>query len=237
MRIKSCSEDMNRYDQGDFASRIARATAVDETSVREVVRLVLEELHRISIVHEKGPTAAVMETCFSFGAEAAFHLTGIYACEHDYHGRHDDAGAWAELAMRFIPTAYREGCDRIAPWFSQKTAARLKLEAADDVDSVRRGHDHNVSQPAGAMDVSVEEVDPLAERFAAEHRRFLEENNPSVLSKQDDPESYLSSAGSLAAESFRHQVHSFKNSPEQQKLPHLDRMRALQNYLELVGNR
>ena len=58
--------------------------------------------------------------------------------------------------------------------------------------------------------------------------------NPSVLSKQDDPESYLSSAGSLAAESFRHQVHSFKNSPEQQKLPHLDRMRALQNHLESV---
>ena len=39
--------------------------------------------------------------------------------------------------------------------------------------------------------------------------------NPSVLSNQDDPESYLSSAGSLAAESFRHQVHSL-NSPEQQ---------------------
>ena len=52
--------------------------------------------------------------------------------------------------------------------------------------------------------------------------------------KRNDPESYLSSAGSLAAESFRHQVHNFKNSPEQQKLPHLDRMRALQNHLELV---
>jgi hypothetical protein len=33
-----------------------------------------------------------MATCFSFGADAAFHLIGLFASEHHYHGRHDDAG-------------------------------------------------------------------------------------------------------------------------------------------------
>jgi hypothetical protein len=32
--------------------------------------------------------------------------------------------------MRFIPAAYREGCERIAPWFAEKTAARRELDAA-----------------------------------------------------------------------------------------------------------
>jgi hypothetical protein len=121
---------MGQNDRADLVSRIAKATGMDAEKVTEVVRLAFEELHRISIIDEKGPTATVMETCFSFGVEAAFHLIGIYASEHDYHGRDDDAGLWAEVAMRIIPTAYREGCDRIAPWFSEKTADRLELDAA-----------------------------------------------------------------------------------------------------------
>ena len=56
--------------------------------------------------------------------------------------------------MRFIPAAYRDGCDRIAPWFSQKTLARLELEAAiqqhvriasNDVDSLSCSQDHTMS--------------------------------------------------------------------------------------------
>jgi hypothetical protein len=47
---------------------------------------------------------------------------------HDYHGRDDEAGIWVEVAKRFIPDAYREGCQRIAPWFAGKTADRLALD-------------------------------------------------------------------------------------------------------------
>ncbi len=77
-------------------------------------------------------------------------------------------------------------------------------------------------------------MDPLAERFAEEHRRFLEENNPRVLSQQDDPSSYLSSVGRQAAESWEHQMVKFANSPAVQKLPHLERVRALQNHQQAV---
>ena len=113
----------------DLATRIAQATAIQPEKVCEVVQLALEELQRITIVDEKGPTAAVMEACFSFGDAAAFHLIGLFASEHAYHGRDDDAGAWSEMAMRFIPSAYAQGCARIAPWFGEKTAARLRLDA------------------------------------------------------------------------------------------------------------
>jgi hypothetical protein len=114
---------------GNLAARIAQATGVEPGKVTEVVQLAFEELHRIAIVDEKGPTAAVIEACFSFGDEAAFHLMGLYASEHDYHDREDEAGIWSETAMRLIPSAYRERCDRIAPWFSERAAARLRAAA------------------------------------------------------------------------------------------------------------
>jgi hypothetical protein len=117
-------------EKNDLLTRIAQATGVEPKKVDEVVQLALQEFHRITIVDEKGPTAAVMEACFSFGGEAAFHLIGLYVSEHDYHGRHDDAGIWNEVAMRFIPDEYRDGCKRIAPWFAEKTAARVDLDAA-----------------------------------------------------------------------------------------------------------
>src|SRR5580765_2793649 len=120
-------DDMS--ERNDLATRIAQATGVRPEKVCEVVQLALEELHRITIVDEKGPTAAVMEACFSFGGAAAFHLIGLYASEHQYHGRDDDAGIWAEVGRRFIPTEYVEGCVRIAPWFAEKTADRLGLDA------------------------------------------------------------------------------------------------------------
>jgi hypothetical protein len=120
-------DDMS--ERNDLVARIAQVTNIHPEKVCEVVQLALEELHRIMIVDEKGPTAAVMEACFSFGGEAAFHLIGLFASEHAYHGRDDDAGMWSEVAIRFIPGAYAEGCDRIAPWFNEKTAGRLRLDA------------------------------------------------------------------------------------------------------------
>jgi hypothetical protein len=69
-----------------------------------------------------------MEARFSFGDKAAFHLIGLYVSEYDYHGRDDEAGIWVEVAKRFISDAYREGCQRIAPWFTAKTADRLALD-------------------------------------------------------------------------------------------------------------
>ena len=121
---------MSDINRDDLSNRISRATGVQPEKVGEVVQLALEELHRIAIVDEKGPTAAAMKACFSFGAEAAFHLMGLFASEHEYHGRKDDADAWFEIAMRFNPAAFREGCDRTAPWFAEKTAARRELDAA-----------------------------------------------------------------------------------------------------------
>ena len=117
-------------EKNGLATRIAQATDIHRGKVCEVVKLALEELHRISIIDEKGPTAAVMEACFSFGDETAFHLIGLFISEHDYHGRDDDAGIWSEVAKRFIPSAYAEGRARIVPWFREKTADRLGLGAA-----------------------------------------------------------------------------------------------------------
>jgi hypothetical protein len=48
----------------DLATRIAQATGIQPEKLREAVQLALEELHRVTIVDEKGPTAAVMEACF-----------------------------------------------------------------------------------------------------------------------------------------------------------------------------
>lgn len=116
-------------ERDDLATRIAEATGVQPQKVGDVVRLALQELHRLTIVDEKGPTAAVMETCFSFGGAAAFHLIGLFASEHAYHGRNDSAGMWSEVAMRFIPKAFAEGCARIAPWFGERTPKRVLLDA------------------------------------------------------------------------------------------------------------
>jgi hypothetical protein len=75
---------------------------------------------------------------------------------------------------------------------------------------------------------------PMAKRLAEEHRQFLEQHNPSVLSGQDDPTGYLSEVGRLASESFEEQMWKFANSKEVQNLPHLERVRALQNHREAV---
>ena len=77
-------------------------------------------------------------------------------------------------------------------------------------------------------------MDPLEQRYADEHRRFLEENNPSVLSRQSDPSSYLSSVGETAAQMHRHLMFSHLRSPAVQKLPFPDQGTELQNRLREV---
>jgi hypothetical protein len=139
---------MTKLEQSGLVTRIAQSTGVQPEKVAEVVQLALEGLHRIAIVDEEGPTAAVMEACFSFGDKAAFHLIGLYVSEHDYHGRGDDAGIWNEVAMRFIPSAYAEGCDRMAPWFRERTPARQLLDA--DI----REHSRSTSKHAEQQEIN-----------------------------------------------------------------------------------
>ena len=64
----------------------------------------------------------------------------------------------------------------------------------------------------------MDDLDPMAERFAAEHKRFLEENNPSVLRGLSDPTSYLSSVGQTAADMLEHLMVQAVHDPEVRKL-------------------
>jgi hypothetical protein len=116
-------------DQPDLATQIGQATGVDPGRVQEIVQLALEELHRITIVHENGPKEAMLEACFCFGGEAAFHLVGLFAATHHYHGQDDDAGMWCDVVKCLIPNEYAEGCERIKPWFREKTLERLLQDA------------------------------------------------------------------------------------------------------------
>jgi hypothetical protein len=76
-----------------------------------------------------------------------------------------------------------------------------------------------------------EELDPLAERFAKEHERFLKEENPSALPSQpSDRTSYLSSVGSQAADRLRFLMSQYRRSPEFKKLPHQHQVIALQSH-------
>jgi hypothetical protein len=99
-----------RRDKVEPITRIVQATGLEPEKICEVVYLYLADMHRIMIVDEKGPTAAAMETCFSFGADAAFHLIGLYASNDHYHGRDDDAGVWNEPQWSRCGTCV-ETCD------------------------------------------------------------------------------------------------------------------------------
>jgi hypothetical protein len=63
-------------DKTEPMTRIVQATGLDPQKICDVVYLYLAEMHRITIVDERGATAAAMETCFSLGADAAFSLDG-----------------------------------------------------------------------------------------------------------------------------------------------------------------
>jgi hypothetical protein len=108
-------------ERDDLKSRIAEKTGVQPTKVTEVVRLALEQLHRLSVVDEKGPTEAVMEACFSFGDAAAFHLIGLFVTEHAYHGRFDDAGIWD------VPDGRKTTADIEESMLSPEILARVLL--------------------------------------------------------------------------------------------------------------
>ena len=74
--------------------------------------------------------------------------------------------------------------------------------------------------------------DTTEANYAQEHQKFLEENNPKVLSelrRSGDLNSYLSSVGEQASDLFLTIMMQYNNSPEVQKLPHLDRVQALQS--------
>ncbi|MEE1614044.1 hypothetical protein [Microvirga sp. CF3016] len=111
---------------GSSFAEIAAKVGVEPEKVCEIVQLALEEFHRQTAIGDKGPSDAVMEACFSFGAEAAFHLIGLFACFSAYRGNFDEAAIWEEVGMRLIPNAYQEGVDRIAPWFSERSPERLR---------------------------------------------------------------------------------------------------------------
>jgi hypothetical protein len=212
-----------------------------------------KEMHRIMIVYERGPTAAAMETCFSFGADAAFHLIGLCASEHHYHGRADDARTWNEVAMRFIPDAHREGCQRIAPWFSERTPDRVSLDednqgpsnAVNRKTTKHAGSAHR-REVSGAMMNQPDLFDndkpsiPLAtdllrDRYAEEHLGILRRDNPKMLARlrrSGELSIYLSGVGEDAANMERNMMYQYLNSKEVQNLPHLEQVRALQDYLQ-----
>ncbi|HXW72555.1 MAG TPA: TnpV protein [Methylocella sp.] len=69
-----------------------------------------------------------------------------------------------------------------------------------------------------------------AKDYAEAHRKFLEENNPSVLRGQSDPNSYLSSVGQQAEEMFEHLMIQRMHQPEVKNLPHLEKVRELEAF-------
>jgi Transposon-encoded protein TnpV len=70
---------------------------------------------------------------------------------------------------------------------------------------------------------------PLAAKFGAEHKRFLEEHNPAVLRGLSDSTSYLSSVGETAADRCEHLMFQYMQSPAVKDLPHQQRVRELQS--------
>ena len=76
------------------------------------------------------------------------------------------------------------------------------------------------------------ETDPRAERYAAQHRQFLAENNPDVLrelKQSGDLNSYLSSVGEQAAQTFEQLMMRHANSKDVQSLPHQQRVQELRS--------
>jgi hypothetical protein len=75
-------------------------------------------------------------------------------------------------------------------------------------------------------------MDHKAQQFAAEHRRYLQENLPHVLDQfrnEGDLNSYLSSVGQSASDQYFHLLAEMDNAPEVQNLPFHERVVTLQN--------
>jgi hypothetical protein len=73
------------------------------------------------------------------------------------------------------------------------------------------------------------DLDSLEQEFALEHKRFLEQHNPSVLRGQSDPDSYLSSVGRAAGERWEHLMSHYLRDKDLQKLPAPQRALALRS--------
>jgi hypothetical protein len=75
-------------------------------------------------------------------------------------------------------------------------------------------------------------LDPIASQFEEEHRRFLEENRPDMLAalqQAGELDDYLTSIGETASDRLDHAMRQLRHSKEHQKLPYLERVKALQN--------
>ena len=73
---------------------------------------------------------------------------------------------------------------------------------------------------------------PLAHQYAAEHRRYLQENRPDLLARyerSDRTRSYLSSVGEEAADLESRLMAEYQARPEVKALPYQARVRALQS--------
>jgi hypothetical protein len=78
----------------------------------------------------------------------------------------------------------------------------------------------------------LDDVDPDAVHWQSEHRRFLEENRPDVLTAlqaSGELDDFLASIGETASERLSHAMRQLLNDKQHQKLPYLERLRALQH--------
>ena len=84
------------------ASRLANEAGCSEETLQLAATAVLRALHRAAVTHERSATAAVMAARFAFGAEASYHLAGLFE-----HARIDtDSGLpWSETMLRLDPSA------------------------------------------------------------------------------------------------------------------------------------
>ena len=83
----------------------------------------------------------------------------------------------------------------------------------------------------------VEYDNPSEKRWAQEHLRFLQENNPAVLeglNRSGELSNYLSSVGREAHQSELQQTNRFRHDPELRKLPAPELTQALQNHRQSV---
>jgi hypothetical protein len=112
---------------------------------------------------------------------------------------------------------------------AESEARRMLAMKTQQALSSARGSANSLAAKA---EQAVADQDPAAKRWAEEHRRFLEENNPAVLAdlrRQGDLNSYLSSVGESANEMESHLMSQYLTSKEVQNLPFHDRVRALRS--------
>lgn len=100
--------------------RISQESACDKATVRRIATLVLRELHRVAATDEQVTTAAIMETRWSFGTEACYHLGGLLK----YHD--DCSNQPGQMTQSLVPETLRRflGADEELQqikerWFSE----------------------------------------------------------------------------------------------------------------------